>query len=183
MLKADTHRPLPLLALAGMLTMAIATPARATQFTLANGGFRFQVPDGWPRIMQTQGDPETLVFQVPDPSPTRRNALARVSVTSQHVQDIVSFGALVAEDTNHAHALPHFQLDKQRSSTTTLHYTALEGKVQQTYVEHYYFRDGYAIQIRCVRPTHSQAGAAWTAAFDQGCASITASLGGRPSSS
>lgn len=159
------------------LLAVIASPVcLASSYTLANGGFRFSVPDGWPRIMQTDGDPETMVFQVPDDSPSRRESLARVSITSARVSDVTSFQAFVAEDTAHAQALPGFTLDKQRSTPTAFYYTASEGGVAQAYTAHYYFHNGYAIQVRCVRPAQSQAGDDWTRTFDEGCAAITSSL-------
>lgn len=163
--------------LAIFLSLALVAPVcLASQFTFDNGHFKLTVPDGWPRIMQSQGNPETMVFQAPDPAPADRNALARVTVTSQRVRDIASFQRFVNENTNHAKALPHFKADKRRSTSTNFYYTANEGTVRQTYVEHYVFRDGYAVMVRCVRPSHSQAGATWTSAFDKGCARIAASV-------
>jgi len=161
-----------------LFLLAVLAPSAclASQFTLVNGNFSFSVPDGWPRIMQTRGDPETMVFQVPDTSPSRQESLARVSVTSKQVRDLTAFQAFVAEDTAHAQALPGFQLDKQRSTPTAYYYTATEGSAEQTFTAHYYFHDGYAVQVRCVRPSHSQAGNEWTRAFDEGCARITSSL-------
>ena len=163
--------------LALFLLLAIVTPAcLAAHYTLANGNFRFYVPDGWPRILQTQGDPEMQVFQDPDPSATGQNALARVTVTSQHVPDIASFQALIDEESSRAQSLPSYQLDKQHSTSTRFHYTATDGSVAQTYVVHYYLHDGYAIQVRCVRPSQTQAGASWVQSFDKGCAAISDSL-------
>lgn len=162
-----------------VLALALATIAPtcfATQFTLVNGNFTFTVPNGWPRIMQSPGDPETLVFQAPDSSSTGQESLARVTVTSQHIADIASFEGFVAEATNHDKALPDFHLDTSRSTSTKLYYTATQGSIVQTYVEHFYLHRGYAIQVRCVRPTTSAAGSQWTTHFDQGCATITASL-------
>lgn len=159
-----------------LLALLVAPTCFATQYTLSNGEFGFNVPEGWPRIMQTSGDPETMVFQVPDSSPSRHESLARVSVTSKQVHDITSFQHFVAQDTSHAQALPDFQLDKQRSTPTTFYYTATEGGVEQTYIAHYYFHDGYAIQVRCVRPTRSQAGSDWTQTFDRGCETVASNL-------
>lgn len=162
---------------AALILALMASPAAfAASYTFDNGGFRFDVPDGWSRIMQTRGDPETVVYQVPDTSPTGKTVLARVSVTSKQVRDITDFQAFVASDAAHAQVLPDFQLDKDRSSPTTFHYTASEGGIEQTYVTHNYFHDGHAVQIRCVRPSHSEAGAEWTRHFDEGCAAITSAL-------
>lgn len=163
--------------LAFFLSLALAAPVcMASQFTFSNGHFTLTVPDGWPRIMQSHGNPESMVFQVPDPAPADHNALARITVTSQRVRDIASFQQFVATNINHARALPQFNADKRRSGNTDLYYTANEGRMQQTYTEHYVFRDGYAIMVRCVRPSRSSAGATWTSAFDKGCASMTASV-------
>ncbi|HET7301420.1 MAG TPA: hypothetical protein VFJ01_12310 [Oleiagrimonas sp.] len=159
-----------------MLLVTAAPACLAAHYTLANGNFRFYVPDGWPRIMSAQGDPEMQVFQDPDPSATSQNALARVTVTSQQVSGITSFQALIDEESSRAQGLPDYHLDKRLSTSTRFHYTATDGSVAQTYVVHYYLHDGYAIQVRCVRPTRSQAGAAWMKAFDKGCAAISDSL-------
>lgn len=47
--------------------------------------------------METQGDPEARVFQVPDPSPTGKVSLARVTVTVTRVADISAFHQFMAE--------------------------------------------------------------------------------------
>lgn len=160
-----------------LLLFALVAPAcMASQFTFTNGDFKLTVPDGWPRIMQSSGDPETMVFQAPDPAPGDQNALARITVTSQRVRNLVAFQQFVSEKTNHAHALSGFKADKQRSTPTNAYYTANEGAVQQTYVEHYAFHNGFAIMVRCVRPSHSQAGRAWMTRFDKGCSGVVADL-------
>lgn len=158
------------------LLACVAPACFASEFTFSDGNFTLTVPDGWPRIMQSMGDPESMVFQVPDPSPSAQDTLARVTVTSERVADIAAFERVVARDTNHAHTLPDFKADATHSSSNALFYTAREGHVLQSYAEHYIFRNGFAIQVRCVRPAHGQAGPAWTAAFDRGCASIAASI-------
>lgn len=161
--------------IAVFLSLALAAPAcLATQVTLANGHIQLTVPGGWSRIMQSQGDPETMVFQVPDPAD--KNALARVTVTSQHVPNLVAFQQFVVRNSHHAHSLPHFKADPQRSTSRIHYYTADEGSVPQSYVEYYSFHRGYAVMVRCIRPTHGHAGAAWTTAFDKGCARVAASV-------
>jgi len=51
---------------ASMLTGAV----RAAEVSMGDGNITFATPDSWLAIMQTQGEPEAQVFQVPDPSPT-----------------------------------------------------------------------------------------------------------------
>lgn len=157
------------------ITAVLTAPAcLGADYTLDNGGFDFSVPDGWSRILRTQGNPETMVFQVPGDTDLTRDALARVSVTTEKVANVTDFQKVVAQDTAHAQELPHFDMDSDQSSATDFYYTAEEGDVAQTYVEHYYLLQGYAVQVRCIRPTNSAS--AWTATFEKGCKSLTSSF-------
>ncbi len=65
--------------------LLLAGAATATDIDMAGGSVRFHTPDPWVGIMETQGDPEVRVFQVPDSSPTGTTALARVTVTVKQV--------------------------------------------------------------------------------------------------
>lgn len=169
------RRRLDLLLLAVLLLLA-ATAVQATDYTLANGDVHFTAPASWPLVMQAKGDPEMMAFQVPDPSPTGDDTLARITVTSTKAADITGFQQYVAERIGAAHSQPSFQEQADQSGPTWIHYTAVEGNHPQTYIERYYFKNGHALQLRCIRPTHSKAGAEWTAAFDRGCDAIAAEL-------
>jgi hypothetical protein len=155
-----------------MLTGAV----HAADVSMGDGNITFATPDSWLAIMQTQGEPEAQVFQVPDPSPTGKNSLARVTVTVQHVPDISSFHQFMAEATAKALVLPGYKAVTAPPEPNSNLYTAQENGVQFSYTEHYWFKRGYAIQLRCVRPSQSQAGAAWKAEFDKGCAALAAQL-------
>lgn len=161
--------------LAALLLVACGSAA-AADYTLADGRVHFSTPDDWRRIMQTQGDPEVMAFQVPDPSPTAQNTLARVTVSSTRVADIGDFQRYVAAAMAKARTLPGYHQDAGKSGPTWSTYAAQESGEAQAYVERYYFHDGVAVQLRCVRPAASQAGAAWSAAFDKGCAAVAADL-------
>ena len=158
---------------AGLLVTA---PAPAADVSMANGSVHFSTPDGWLDIMQTEGDPEVRVFQVPDPSPTGHATLARVTVTVQQESDIGGFRDYIAQANAKAAALPGYQADARAGEPNSSRYTAREAGVASSYREVYWYRDGHAIQLRCVRPAQSQAGAAWIAAFDRGCDAIAARL-------
>lgn len=170
---------LPRLALLAA-TLLASGPLSATDVSMANGTVTFSTPDNWIGIMETQGDPEVRVFQVPDPSPTARNTLARVSVTVKQVGDVSGFQQYVAQATTKAQNLPGYQAIRGVSNTggpDNFLYTANEAGSTIAYVEHYWFRDGHAIQLRCLRPASTQAGAAWQAAFDKGCQAVADRLG------
>lgn len=159
-----------------VIAMLLPGSAHATDISMANGSVNFSTPDTWLGIMETHGDPEVRVFQVPDPSPTGKTSLARVTVTIKPASSISDFHQYMAEATAKALELPGYKAAAVAPSPNSEVYTAQETGVQFSYTEHYWFKDGHAIQLRCVRPSHSLAGAAWTRAFDRGCEAIAARL-------
>jgi hypothetical protein len=154
----------------------LATGVHATDVSMADGTVTFSTPDSWLGIMETQGDPEAHVFQVPDPSPTGRNSLARVTVTVKQVADVNSFNQYRSEATAKAMALPGYKVADTPPGPNSNIYTAQENGTAFSYTEHYWFKNGHAIQLRCMRPSETQAGAAWKADFDKGCAALAAQL-------
>jgi hypothetical protein len=96
-------------------------------------------------------------------------------VTVTQVSSPDDFHAYQNQATSKAAALPSYKAI-DTSNPDNLSYTAQEAGVASSYRERYWFKDGHAIQLRCVRPQQSQAGAAWIAAFDRGCAAIAAKL-------
>ena len=159
------------------LTLLLAAGSgHAVEVSMAQGGVHFSVPDGWLGIMETEGDPEARVFQVPDASATGRTALARVTVTVKQVASMAEFSQYQAEASAKALGLPGYQAETVQPAPNTSRYSARENGVTFSYVEHYWFKPGYAIQLRCMRPAQSEAGAAWAGAFDKGCAGIAEQL-------
>lgn len=151
--------------------------AHAEDVSMAGGSVHFSTPSTWVGIMQVDGDPESRVFQVPDPSPSASTTLARVSVTLKQASNLQDFNAYVAAAVEKAKALPGYAPDKGNSEqANSFVYTANDGTIGYTYTERYWFRDGHVIQLRCVRPSSSQAGAAWSAGFDKGCSTLATSL-------
>jgi hypothetical protein len=164
------------IAIAFATALLLTVSAHATEVSMAGGSVNFSTPDNWLGIMETQGDPEARVFQVPDPSPTGKNVLARVTVTVKQVGDISGFQQYMAEATAKALALPGYKAAALPPSPNSNLYTAQESATSFSYTEHYWFKNGQAIQLRCVRPSQTEAGAAWKAEFDKGCDAIAAQL-------
>lgn len=160
--------------LAGALLLAGS--AYATDVSMAGGSIGFATPDNWVTIMETQGDPEIRVFQVPDPSPTAGTSLARVTVTVKQIEDLPAFQQYVSGAMQKARALTGYRSADTQDGPNSAAYTAQESGTPYRYSERYWFINNHAVQLRCVRPERSQAGAAWTAAFDKGCDAVAASL-------
>jgi hypothetical protein len=157
-------------------TMILGGNVRASDVSMADASVTFSTPANWMSIMETQGDPEAHVFQVPDSSPTGKTSLARVTVTVKQVSDISGFHQFMAERTAKALTLPAYSEAKVPPSPNSNIYSAKENGVDFSYVEHYWFKDGHAIQLRCIRPSQTLAGDSWKEAFDKGCASVAAQL-------
>jgi len=157
-------------------TLLLAGTSYATDVSMAGGSVGFSAPDNWVAIMETQGNPEVRVFQVPDPSPTGSSSLARVSVTVTQVGDLPAFEQYVGHATAKAKSLSGYQAAGNPDGPNSYAYTAQEGGAAYHYNERYWFQNNHAIQLRCARPARSQAGAAWTAQFDKGCDAVAASL-------
>ena len=160
------------------LVLAFGGQAAATDYSLAAGNVRFSAPDTWPQIMEkADGDPQFIAFQVPDPSPTGHQVLARVTVSVHAVSDAQAFKAWVDAGLAKARGLPQYKSGSAAGSSRFI-YTAMENGQRLYYRESYYFKGDQGVQLRCVRPLTSQAGPAWTADFDRGCDAVARSLGG-----
>jgi hypothetical protein len=157
-------------------TLLLAGTLHAADVSMANGSVQFHTPDDWVDILDTQGDPEVHVFQVPDTSPTGKVSLSRVTVTVKQVADISGFQQYVATTSAKALVLPGYKAAATAPKPNTFFYTAKENGVQYTYSERYWFKNGIAVELRCLRPSQSDAGAAWKAAFEKGCDMIAEKL-------
>lgn len=158
------------------VTLLLAGPGHATEVSMANGMVTFHTPDDWVDILDTQGDPEVHVYQVPDPSPTGKISLARVTVTVKAIGDIAAFQQYVGASSAKAMALTGYKANAAVPGVNSYTYTAQESGIQYSYSEHYWMKDGHAVQLRCARPQQSDAGAAWKASFDKNCEAIAAKL-------
>jgi hypothetical protein len=161
---------------AAVLVIAGIAVAQADDVSMASGSVHFSTPANWVGIMQIDGDPEVRVFQVPDPSPSASETLARVSVSVKQVASLQDFNDYVTGAVAKAKELKDYQSGSAAADENSFIYTASESGTAYTYVERYWFRGGHAIQLRCARPSASQAGPSWSATFDKGCRTIATTL-------
>jgi hypothetical protein len=149
----------------------VAAPAAAADVTMAAGAIHFAVPDTWVPIMQSQGETETQVFQVPG-SAVADATLARVSISVQKVPNLNGFQQFAGNLRSRASGLKDYAPGKTSSPTENV-YSAREGTQKLEYYERYFYSSGYAIQLRCIRPSTD---AKFSAAFDKGCADVAAHM-------
>lgn len=154
------------------LALALAAPSvGATDVSMADGVIHFNVPDGWSMIMQSSGETETQVFQVPGSSHADAT-LSRVTITLKKAADLHAFQVFSGEMRSRATNLKDYVAATPKAPTENV-YSAKEGTTKLDYYERYFFANGYAIQLRCVRPDGD---AKFSATFDKGCTDVANSM-------
>jgi hypothetical protein len=152
--------------------LVLAAPAAgATDVAMADGVIHFSVPESWTMIMQSSGETESQVFQVPGSSHADAT-LSRVTVTLKKVPDLRAFQQFSGDMRSRATSLKDYAPGTPKSPTENI-YSAKEGTTKLAYYERYVFTNGYAIQVRCIRPDGD---AKFSATFDKGCADVASSL-------
>lgn len=154
------------------LALVLAAPAiHAADVAMADGVIHFTVPDNWSLIMQSSGETETQVFQVPGSSHADAT-LSRVTITLKKAMDLRAFQTFSGELRSRATNLKDYAPGNPKAPTENV-YSAKEGTTKLDYYERYLFANGYAIQLRCVRPDGD---AKFSATFDKGCTDVANSL-------
>lgn len=156
------------------LLLAIAAgSAVAADHVLADGAVRFHAPDGWTAIMQkTDGDPQFLVFQVPNPQSS--GTLARIGVSAHRVDD---FDAHVHAEMTRLRAGSGFVESRAAASDpATLRFESSEEGPRQEQRTSFFRRGDLAVELSCARPVDAPASAAWRQAFDAACDDLAAQL-------
>lgn len=144
--------------------------AHAADYSLDDGKVHFSAPDAWTPIMEKHdGEPQFLALRIMEPD-APPDTLARITVTTQHANDAQAFQQFVKDNVAKARRLTEYHSNDSHPIPSGRRYTATENKQKTDYTEYYYYRDGIAIQVRCVRP--EPAPASWAATFDAGCSAI-----------
>ncbi|UXI66993.1 hypothetical protein [Tahibacter amnicola] len=161
-------------------TTFLATLAQANagngNFALNGGLINFTAPSEWPVIMQmSEGNPQVIAFQVKDPADTGTGEASRVSVTTRKIDDAQAFQQFVNTSLEKARQTPGYE-HQTKSDSNTLRYTGLNAKTKYAYRENYFYKNGVAVQLRCVHPLLKETTSAWLNAFEQGCDQIATSL-------
>jgi hypothetical protein len=159
-----------------LLLAGLSAAAAAADYTLNDGAIAFSAPADWPVIMQmSEGSPQVVAFQVKDPADSGTGEATRVSVTTRKLDDAQAFQTFVNQALDKARQTPGFESEPGPDGSS-LRYSGLNQKTRYKYRESYFYKNGIAVQLRCVHPVLKGTAPAWVAAFDQGCDQIAASL-------
>lgn len=164
---------LPLCAAAADKKPASAPVEPGTGYALFDDIVKFKAPADWSVILKkTEGIPQFIVFQVKDPADQGSGASSEVSVEAKLLNDASIFQALVNAATDKAKQIPGYEQRADGVPATTLRYFGLNGKTRYEYRETWYLDAKIFIHVRCSRPVLAATMAAWTDAYEQGCAQV-----------
>jgi hypothetical protein len=162
-----------------MLAALCAMPAFAQDgtYSLHDGQVSFSVPAGWTALMQkTDGNPQAIAFQVPDPAAQGSDDTASVTVKSRKLANAEQFGVVVREQIDHARQQPGYEADPAGTDGSTHRYHVVRGKTKYFVRDSFQAIGGVAVEVRCQRPLLEATTAAWNARFDADCGALVASL-------
>jgi hypothetical protein len=129
-------------------------------------------------MQMSEGNPQVVAFSVKDPAAAGTDESSRVTVTSKKLADGAAFQAMVSGAQEKARQQQDFNADKEKDNadSSSLRYSAAEGKTRYHYREHFFFKNGLGVQLRCARPLLDKTSREWVASFEKGCDEIAASL-------
>ena len=157
--------------------VAAAAFAQDGSYSLHDGQVRFSVPAEWVAVMQkTDGNPQAIAFQVPDPATQGSDDVASVTVKSRHLANGAQYGIVVREQFDHARQQPGYEADPAGTDAATHRYHVVRGKTKYVVRDSFAQVGGVAVEVRCQRPLLEATEAAWNARFDADCGSVVASL-------
>jgi len=162
-----------------LLATSCAAPAFAQDgtYSLNDGAVRFGAPAGWTAVMQkTDGNPQAIAFQVPDPAAEGTDDAASVTVKTRHLANDSQFGVVVREQIDHARQQPGYEADAAGTDASTHRYHVVRGKTKYFVRDSFQEVGGVAVEVRCQRPLLDASSAAWNARFDSECGALVASL-------
>jgi hypothetical protein len=171
---------LPLSAIGADTKAPVAKSAAAqnlSNYTLFDNAIKFSAPAEWPVILKkTEGLPQFIAFQVKDPADQGSGEASQVSVEAKLLNDASTFQALVNAGTDKAKQTPGYDQRTEGVDATTLRYYGTNGKQRYEYRETWYLDAKIFLHVRCSRPMLEATSAAWTAAYEAGCAQVMLSI-------
>jgi hypothetical protein len=163
----------PLLVFASTLVFAQAK----TDYTLNAGQVHFRVPPDWTAIMEkADGDPQAVVFQVPDPATQGSEDTASVTIKTRSLKASADFQGFVTDEFERAKGQAGYETDASNKDSSVHRYFVSRSKTRYLVRDAYQLDGSVAIEVRCQRPLLDGTPAEWNERFDASCASVVASL-------
>ena len=173
-MKPAVMKPVALtLAFASSLAFAQAK----TDYTLNGGSVHFHVPGDWTAIMEkSDGDPQAVIFQVPDPATQGTEDTASVTIKTRAMKSGDDFQGFVTDAFERAKGQSGYENDSANKDSSTHRYFVTRNKVRYLVRDAYQMNGNVGIEVRCQRPLLDATPKEWNDQFDAACANVVASM-------
>lgn len=161
-----------------LLVISCAAFAQAkTDYDLNAGQVHFHVPGDWVAIMEkADGDPQAVIFQVPDPTTQGSEDTASVTIKTRSLKASGDFQGFVTDSFERAKGQSGYETDSANKDSSVHRYFVTRNKTRYLVRDTYQLAGNVAIEVRCQRPLLDATPKDWTDRFDASCASVVASL-------
>ena len=165
---------------AALLLTFVSTLAFAqakTDYALNGDQVRFRVPPEWTAIMEkADGDPQAVIFQVPDPATAGTEDTASVTVKTRSLKSGAEFAGFVTDEFERAKGQAGYENDAANKDATIHRYYVTRARTRYLVSDNYHQTGNVAVEVRCQRPLLDATPAAWNDGFDAACKGVVASL-------
>jgi len=165
------------LALPLALVSCVAFAQAKTDYALNGDQVHFRVPPEWTAIMEkADGDPQAVIFQVPDPSAQGTEDTASVTIKTRSLKAAADFAGFVQDEFERSKGQGGYENDASNKDSSVHRYYVVRNKTRYLVRDAYQLNGNVAIEVRCQRPLIDATPKTWSDAFDASCASVVASL-------
>ena len=158
--------------------VCVAAFAQAkTDYALNAGQVHFHVPPTWTAIMEkSDGDPQAVIFQVPDESAQGSEDTASVTVKTRSLSASGDFNGFVTEEFERSKGQAGYENDSANKDSSAHRYYVMRNKTRYLVHDSYALAGNVAVLVRCQRPLLDATPKDWSDGFDASCASVVASM-------
>jgi hypothetical protein len=165
------------LALPFALVSLAAFAQAKTDYALNAGAVHFRVPPDWSAIMEkADGDPQAVIFQVPDPSAQGTEDTASVTVKTRSLKASGDFQGFVTDEFERSKGQAGYETDSATKDSSSHNYFVTRSKTRYHMHDTYQLNGNVAVLVRCQRPILDATPREWRDRFDASCASVIASM-------
>ena len=148
-----------------------------TDYTLNGDQVRFRVPPEWTAIMEkADGDPQAVIFQVPDPATQGTEDTASVTVKTRSLKASADFANFVQDEFERSKGQAGYENESAAKDSSMHRYFVTRNKTRYLVTDHYHLTANVAVEVRCQRPLLDATPKSWNDSFDAGCSGVVASL-------
>ena len=159
-----------------LVTCAVFAQAK-TDYSLNAGSVQFHVPPDWTAIMEkADGDPQAVIFQVPDPAAQGTEDTASVTVKTRSLKTSEDFAGFVQDEFERSKGQAGYENDAANKDSSAHRYVVTRNKTRYHIDDNYALKGNVAVQVRCQRPMLDATTKDWSDGFDASCNKVVASL-------